>query len=182
MVNKKAAIELSMGTIVILVLAMTMLILGLVLVKTIFSGAKYNVEQINQKVEGEIGKLFSEDKQIVIYLADNKADIKPGESYGVAFGVKNLLRGTAEAPKFTYDVSMDESSCKGIKEKDAMSWVKLGKSGSITLGYDQIKVWLIRFELPENAPGCMIRYKVEVKADGTFYIAESFDINIVSKD
>ena len=38
--QKKGAIELSMTTIVILVLAMSMLILGLVLIKAIFTGAK----------------------------------------------------------------------------------------------------------------------------------------------
>ncbi|MEK6953289.1 MAG: hypothetical protein AABX29_09845, partial [Nanoarchaeota archaeon] len=47
--NKKAALELSIGTIVILVLAMSMLILGLILIRTIFTGAKYNVETMNKK-------------------------------------------------------------------------------------------------------------------------------------
>ena len=87
--KKKGAIELSMGTIVILVLAMTMLIMGLVLIKTIFSGAKYNVEQINQKVEGEIGKLFSEDKQIVImqYDGENKEVVYAGPFNPEYFGI-----------------------------------------------------------------------------------------------
>ena len=39
--NKKAAIEMSIGTIVTIVLAMSMLILGMVLVKNIFSGYCY---------------------------------------------------------------------------------------------------------------------------------------------
>jgi len=41
--NKKGYIELSIGTIVIIVLAMTMLILGMVLVKNIFSFEKINI-------------------------------------------------------------------------------------------------------------------------------------------
>ena len=51
--NKKAAMELSIGTIVIIVLAMSMLILGLVLIKTIFSGAKYNIDTMNDKVRND---------------------------------------------------------------------------------------------------------------------------------
>lgn len=39
--NKKAAMELSMGTIIILVLAMTMLILGLILVRSIFDKPQF---------------------------------------------------------------------------------------------------------------------------------------------
>ena len=177
--NKKAALELSMTTIVVLVLAMSMLILGLVLVKTIFSGAKYNVEQMNQKVEDEIGKLFTEDKMIVVYLADNKADITQGDDYGVAFGVKNQVRGVQDASKFKYEVTMAENDCK-IKDKEAMSWIRLGKEGNINLAPGQDKVWLVRFEIPETAPLCLIRYNIEIKADGTFYTSESFVVSIQS--
>jgi len=177
--NKKAAMELSMSTIVILVLAMSMLILGLVLIKAIFSGAKYNVDQMNQKVEDEIGKLFVEDKRIVVFLADNKADINQGENWGVAFGIKNQVRDVQEGTKFKYEVSMSENSCK-IKEKEAMSWIKLGKEGDITLAPGQEKSWLIRFEVPETAPLCMVRYNIEIKAGSEFYTSESFDINVES--
>ena len=57
--GKKGAIELSIGTIVIVVLAMSMLILGLVLVRTIFAGATYNVQQMNDKVKDQINQLFN---------------------------------------------------------------------------------------------------------------------------
>ncbi len=181
--NKIAAIELSMSTVVILVLAMTMLILGLVLIRTIFTGANYNVQQINQKVESEINKLFSEDKKMVVYLADNKADMKPGQTFGVAFGVKNNLRGTDEAPKFKYEVSFDQSSCKGLKEKEAMSWIKLGSSSDgISIPYNEMKAWIIRFEIPDSAPGCMVRYNIEVKTGSDVYTSESFDVNIISSN
>jgi hypothetical protein len=182
--NKKAALELSMTTIVVLVLAMSMLILGLVLVKTIFSGAKYNVEQMNQKVEDEIGKLFTEDKKIVVYLANNLAEITQGDNWGVAFGIKNQVRNVQEGSKFKYTIEFDSSSKIGtsnrdcVKESEAMSWIRLGKEGSITLAPGQDKVWLVRFEIPETAPLCLIRYNIEIKADGTFYTSESFDVSI----
>jgi hypothetical protein len=166
--NKKAALELSMTTIVVLVLAMSMLILGLVLVKTIFSGAKYNVEQMNQKVEDEIGKLFTEDKKIVVYLANNLAEITQGDNWGVAFGIKNQVSSSK--------IGTSNRDC--VKESEAMSWIRLGKEGSITLAPGQDKVWLVRFEIPETAPLCLIRYNIEIKADGTFYTSESFDVSI----
>ena len=59
MVNKKGAIELSIGTIVIIVLAMSMLILGLVLIRNIFSGSNDAVGQINTGVISEIQKVFA---------------------------------------------------------------------------------------------------------------------------
>ena len=48
--RKKGAIELSIGTIVIIVLAMSMLILGIILIKNIFSGSTNAVDDINKGV------------------------------------------------------------------------------------------------------------------------------------
>ena len=45
--KKKAAIELSVGTIVVIVLAMSMLILGLVLIRNIFKGSIDNFDALN---------------------------------------------------------------------------------------------------------------------------------------
>jgi cysteinyl-tRNA synthetase len=42
---------------------------------------------------------------MVIYLPDNKADITQGKTWGIAFVVKNLIRGTSEEPRFTYKTS-----------------------------------------------------------------------------
>jgi len=177
--NRKGAMELSMGTIVILVLAMSMLILGLVLIRTIFTGAQYNINQINDKVKNEISKLFVEDQKIVVYLSDNKASIPQGEDFGVAFGVRNQIKNVQEGVKFKYDVEMSESSCK-LKESEALSWIKLGKEGSISIAPGQDKVWLIRFQVPEVSPLCLVRYNIEIKADGQFYTSESFDVEVVA--
>ncbi len=180
--QKKGAMELSIGTIVIIVLAMSMLILGLVLIKSIFTGAKYNVDTMNDKVKDEINKLFVEDKKIIIYLANQKADIKQGKDWGVAFGIKNLKTGTVEASKFNYDVTVANPSevkqnC-GINEKEALSWIKAGKEGSINIAPGDTYINIIRFQLSENAPLCIVRYNVNVKADGEFYVADSFDVNV----
>jgi hypothetical protein len=180
--EKKGAMELSISTIVVIVLAMAMLILGLVLVSSIFKGAKYNVDTINNKVSDEIGKLFVEDKKIVVYLANQKADIKLGNDWGVAFGVKNLEKGTPEAAKFSYNVEVANptevtENCN-INDKEALSWIKAGKESSAQIAPGDIKLWIIRFQIPQNAPVCIVRYNVNVNADNKFYSAESFDVNI----
>jgi len=185
MIRKKGAMELSIGTIVIIVLAMSMLILGLVLIRTIFTGAKYNVDTMNNKVRDEINKLFVEDKKMVVYLAGGEAKVNKGDSYGIAFGIKNLKTGTPEASTFLYDVTIanpDEvkKNC-GINEAEALSWIKAGVGGNFqilpgeTLANDAT---IIKFQIPETAPLCIIRYNINVKADGAFYAGDSFDINI----
>ena len=52
--NKKAAMEMSVGTIVTIVLLMSVLVLGLVLITNIFSGATSSVKTIDDKVKSEI--------------------------------------------------------------------------------------------------------------------------------
>ena len=180
--SKKGAIELSMSTIVILVLAMAMLILGLVLVKTIFSGATYNVDQINSKVKDQISQLFVGDQKMVIYLSNNQAQIQQGQNWGVAFLVKNTLRDTSTTPKFSYDVTMVENSC-GLTSDQAMSLITLGKKSvnGVPIGPGDSEGWVIRFSLPGTTPLCDIRYNIEVTADNAHYESQSFDVSVLAK-
>jgi hypothetical protein len=183
MKNKKAAIELSMSTIVVLVLAMSMLILGLILVKSIFSGATYNVDQMNNKVKDQINQLFAEDQKMVVYLANNNVEIKQGQEWGVAFVVKNILKDSSISPKFSYEVTEVESSCTAIDATKAMSYIKLGKKSDsgVAIAPGDTEGWVVRFSIPETSPLCMIRYNIAITADGQTYTQESFDISILAK-
>jgi hypothetical protein len=182
--QKKGAIELSISTIVVIVLAMTMLIMGLVLVRTIFSGAKYNVEQMNDKVQEQIKILFVGDEEMVVYLSNQKADIKQGNSWGVAWGVKNLKTGTADVSKLSYVVSVSDDDIRtkcGITKTVAEGWISTGKSESnIPLMPGKIYPGLVRISAPKNAPLCIIRYRIDTKLDGVDYYSKSFDVEVTA--
>ena len=178
--DKKAALELSIGTIVILVLAMSMLILGLVLIRTIFTGAKYNVETMNKKVEAEIGKLFVEDQRVVIYLPNREAEITQGKPYGLGFGIQNSIA----TQKFRWEVLVDDDNIRGkcgVNEKEAEDWITTGRSGSVDISSGQKHFNLVRFNIPEGSVSdistCIIRYELVIKTeDGNPYQTEIFDI------
>jgi hypothetical protein len=109
--NKQGALELSVGTIVIIVIAMSMLILGLVLVRTIFTGATDSVDELNLKVQGEVVKLFSDDERnIVVKLgADNTAKIKQGtDSFGIVIGARTPDGGPTNRERLKYRLTLDE--------------------------------------------------------------------------
>ena len=78
--KKQGQMQMSVGTIVTIVLLMTVLILGLVLVRTIFSGAIENIDSIDQSIKSEINKLFAEDdfRKIIIYPPTRVVTIKKG--------------------------------------------------------------------------------------------------------
>lgn len=183
MVNKKGAVELSIGTIVIIVLAMSMLILGLVLVKNIFSGATYNVGQMNEKVKGEINKLFVEDQKILVYLPEHLAKASRNDQFGVAFAYVNKNKGTTTVPKFYYKIEVDSAdlrtSCEGLSVRDAESWIKQGKESSpIGVAAGDKQYGLVRFSVPESAPLCIVRYNILVFQDNQPYVNDFFDLEI----
>jgi len=181
--EKKAAIELSIGTIVILVLAMSMLILGLVLLRTIFTSATDNINVLDDEVRGEINDLLGEDKKVAVKLAGNKAEMSIGEDYGVGFGIKNFETGTTDTGRFTYKVEVSDSDIRskcGINEADAEKWVVAGRTDTVEINPGESFVEVIRFQIPERAPLCLIRYRLTVDDEDGFYGSESFDVIIKS--
>lgn len=179
MSGKSGAIELSIGTIVIIVLAMSMLILGLVLVKNIFSGSSENILQMNDKVKDQINKLFVEDKRTVVYLPNQIAKIGQNEDWGIAFGIKNLERGTAEVGSFSYDVTVSDPDVRqkcGIGENDVEKWIITGRADQMNIAPGQNYYGIIRFLIPENAPLCTVRFHIDVKKDGVVYATDFFDV------
>mgnify|MGYP001564153102 FL=1 len=180
MVNKKAALELSIGTIVIIVLAMSMLILGLVLVRNIFTGATYNVDQLNKNVEAEINKLFNErGDKIVMYLGGNQAEIEQGKSYGVAFGIKNTVEGEAQAGSFSYKVEASDvqRGCQ-LTLQQANQYLILGSTGTFALSPGQIRYNLVKVQPSSSAPLCEIRYDISVLKDSQPYDSTFFIVKI----
>ncbi len=179
--NKTAALEMSIGTIVIIVLAMSMLILGMVLIKNIFSGASNNVLQMNNKVKDQINKLFVENKRTVIYLPNQMATIEQNKDWGVAFGIKNLATGTAEAGRFHYAVSVSDPDILrkcGINEKSVENWIKTGREDTMVIPPGESYVGVIRFSIPTAAPLCVVRFHLDVTMGNKPYATDFFDVKV----
>jgi len=184
--QKKAAFELSMTTVVIIVLAMTMLILGLTLVKKIFSMG-YNVIDItDQKVRDAINKFITVgggEEELQFYLPEKTADVPQGTTWGIAFRFSPEEPPTAE---YSYNTEVSEISSltcpKTITKSEAEKRIILGKSGKIgTVSSGEYKFGLIKINIPKTYPlNCEIRYLVTITG-GNREISENFDVKIVRK-
>ena len=116
--SKKAAIELSIGTIVVIVIAMTMLILGLVLVRNIFANATESVGELDDKVREEITKLFTDESTYVIVKlgSGQTAKIKQGtDSFSLAIGARTKDGSSTNRQRLTYKLSLEKESDNCIK-------------------------------------------------------------------
>ena len=174
MISKKAAIEMSVGTIVTIVLLMTTLILGLVMVRTIFSGSIENINSIDQAVKTEINKLFAEDdaRKIVVYPPTRQITVKQGAEGGFGFSIRNTNEGDIGSTDFSYSVSFVESSC-GLTAAQAESLIVLGKSSGSSLqiasGNSMDNPILVKFSVSDTVPLCSIRYGINIQNGGEVY-------------
>ncbi|MEK6842666.1 MAG: hypothetical protein AABX84_02525 [Nanoarchaeota archaeon] len=173
--QKKAAIEMSVGTIVTIVLLMTTLILGLVLVRNIFTGSIQNINSIDQAIKNEINKLFAEDdaRKIIIYPPTKFITIQKGNNdyLGFAFSIRNT---EIEDGEFTYEVTVNDPNIDekcNINADEAESWIEAGKSGTVNIpaGDSMTDPEFVRFIIPDSAPPCLIRYGINVEKDNEQY-------------
>lgn len=174
MINrKKAAMEMSVGTIVTIVLLMTVLIMGLVLVRTIFKSSTENITSIDEAVKDQLRELFVSDnsRKIVILPVRREISLKKGESGGFAFAIRNDEPSTGS---FSYDVSIVEiaSNCQMTNEA-AESLIILGRRSIddliIPSGSKLENPVHVNFRIPESASICDIRYGLNVQKDGQAY-------------
>lgn len=180
--NKTGAMEMSVGTIVTIVLLMTVLILGLILVKNIFSSAKGVIDLTTSQLEDEVNKLFGEDKELVIYPRTRFLEIKQGETDGVGIGIKNLLSGVAGTKKFSYEVIVSDSSDCTESKEEVETWFKTGRSESdIPIPVGSIAIQKVLFNIPIGSSLCTVRFRVNVDAEGSAYATDFFDIEVKPK-
>jgi len=177
--KKKAAMEMSVGTIVTIVLLMGVLVLGVFLVQNIFSGATGAIDQINTQVENEIQKLFSDEgKSLAIYPTSRDITIKKGDDpRGFAFSVLNK---DVEGAEFTYEITADDvSKCGSLSKEEAENFL-IGGSGSFQLGPGNALELprLVKLGVPETAPPCTIIYYINVDKEGSPYTGGEIFVTI----
>jgi len=89
--NKRAAMEMSVGTIVTIVLLMSVLILGIFLIQKIFGTAKGAIDMTEQQLYEQINKLFSSDEgqRVMVYPQTRSLTIKKKKSDAFGWGIYN---------------------------------------------------------------------------------------------
>lgn len=186
--QKKAAIELSISTVVIIVLAMTMLILGLVLVRSIFSSATNSVNSLDDKVRTEISSLFTDETQnVVIKLgSDYTAKIKPDSgTFGIGIGARTSDGSPTNRNRLKYKLTLDaptSSNCAKVltnARAEKLFQTPLNQYNSFDQ-FDGAKAFArVLVNVPKGTPVCTQKVLVDVKdfesnqdVGGSFFIIE----------
>jgi hypothetical protein len=112
MSNKKGAIELSITTVIIIVIGVTLLILGLVLVRNIFSGATKTVDVLNDKTLATMAQLFTDETDNVIIKlgSDGTVSIAPGDSTNVVVMARTPDGEQVTSSRLKYTLTLDPAN------------------------------------------------------------------------
>ena len=113
--KKKASLNLSINAIVVLILAITMLGLGLTFMRNIFGGAAKEFTKVSGEVEKQMIEQMKETNKVVS-LSRPKIDVKVGEKEQIFIGLKN-----------------DEQSPKAF-ELNSITCYPLGSSTTLACG------------------------------------------------
>lgn len=164
MTNKKG-FEMSINTIVILVIAVTMLILGIVLVKTIMCGAMDLAATTNQGALDQINRLFTsgETKEATCMGKTNPLDIVPGEYNVVGCGLKPKTQ-TNFSYIFTLKSAIDSD---GNQIQNVNAWIRESRTGSKIVAPGDTELVAIGVEVPEDAPEGTLVFGVLIKKGTT---------------
>ena len=183
MKTKRGAMELTMGTMVTIVLLVAALILGGVLVKNIFKSASGAVDLTDQQLREEINKLFSEEKEIAIYPPTRFVEIKQETTDGVGIGIKNLLQGVSGSPSFSYVIEVEDGSNCGISDEQIKNWITVGgHADSLTIPVGDMVTRKVLFNIPTGTPLCTARFSVNVYyGEGKPYESDFFDVKVKAK-
>ncbi|MCW8965440.1 MAG: hypothetical protein OQK82_01945 [Candidatus Pacearchaeota archaeon] len=173
--ERRGAMQLSMSMIIVVVLSLMVLILGFFMVNKLMCGSIIGIESLNDNMKNEVLSLFGSNDGIVIKEREN--DVYKGVSYGVGFAIRDT--GEYNNPKYRIEVS-DLGDCS-ISEREADSFIFLGKEGDVIFDSNGEYVDLIKFKISEDVSPCEMRYKIILYSGDSIYDAQNFEIKILNK-
>lgn len=173
--DKRAAIEMSVGTIVTIVLAMTMLIGGIMLVKNIFSGAGNIADITNEQALKQVTELYGEDKKVAVLPASDKYKFSVGETSSIRIVIQNLVKGKdSGSGTFSYEMSpLDLEDC-GFSESEVYSWIIGEKEDGISIAPGENYQSVVAINIPDGTPFCTFRIRIN-----TFYGSDSYEPTMI---
>jgi hypothetical protein len=200
--GKKAAIEMSMSTVIIIVLAVSFLILGLILLRNIFGNATTSMGTIDDKLKNQLSSLFAdEEQQIFIKPDDGQLKIRAGTTnFGFVIGARTRNgNDVAKRSDIQYRLVLDKNApnncLKKITEAKVRSWFVGSKiaTGESDLTYNSITDYKadqgfvrIQIDLPSGTVLCTqtVYYDFVDKTDPTLERpigGGSFTVEVIRK-
>lgn len=175
MKNKKAAFEMSITTIIVIVISVVTLILGLVFVRTIMCQAINVAETTIEGAQNEINKLFGEggSEEVTCVGVKQPLDIVP-ETYNV------VGCGFKPGAQTTYNYKFTITSAKDINNQNmnTQGWITESLTGTKTVGPGKTEYATFAIRPDENAPEGLIVIEAQISKAGQVIASPTMRLNI----
>jgi len=159
--TRKGAVEMSMGTIVVIVLAVSMLILGMIFVRSIMCSGIVMSEEISENVQNEIRGLFGANEFGVSCMGEGGEEVKIADG-----GRRKIICviKTDEGGEYTIRVK-EIKSLKGTPTADVNKWVLVNEwKGSVGVGEKTVDPLILN--IPKNTQATTLRIIFEESGPG----------------
>ncbi len=173
-IEKKGAMELSLSTIVIVVLSLTMLILGFVLIRSIMCSAIGLTEQVNEKIKAELDSFFSStgEEYACIGQSGSPVTLVPGKNNLIHCGFK-----ASEESRYRVDIKPNYD-LSGISRDRLDNWFRSRDfDRRISPGDDSPKK-VAELDIGEDAPEKAIILDVDIYRDDNLVGTSQLDFKI----
>jgi len=158
--SKRGAIELTLGTIVIVVLSVTMLILGIVFVKSIMCSGIVISEDLSTGVKNQVRDLFSADQYGVKCVGEGGNEIK--YATGGRRQVVCIIK-TEDQTEYSLTVK-DLETIKGGNSRLAEGWViDEDWKGTVSPGGEGTEAVVAVLDIPRDAPTTTLKITINGK-------------------
>jgi hypothetical protein len=155
-IKKKAAMELSISTIVVIVIAVTMLIFGIIFVRSIMCSALEIGDQASDAVKNELTSLFGADQEGVNCMGGRGHEITLGDG-----GRRQIIcmSNTKEPTEYSFEIQKIESlrgTPEDIVKKDWLldsDW-----SGIVRTGTETVVIAVL--DIPERVTDTALKFTV----------------------
>jgi len=185
LMNKRGAVELSISTIVIVVLAVSMLILGLVLIRTIFKSATSVADMSDEQLKNQMNELYGDTKKVSVYPDSKKVTLSLEDRSGqFGIGIRNTESGSSSKLNFAYKVSVAEiqKGCDATPE-EMLDKISLGRTSGetpIKIASGDLEIKRVTFLVGTGDPICLVRYRIDVTLNGEVYGSEEMDVDFTA--
>jgi hypothetical protein len=173
---KKRGMELTISTLVVIILALLMLVMGTLFVRTTFCKAILGVTSMGDLGIQEIQRLFSEQDNSNVVVKEQTNEMPKESYYGVGFVIKNTDKISTTPFRYSVDV-FDLQDCP-ITEAQARDYIISTKSATANIVMGNTYSDVIELKIPKEAPVCSLKYKINVEKDGQFYGSSVFTVRI----
>ncbi len=163
--SKKAAMELSIGTIVIIVLAMSMLIFGIILVRKIMCTGLIMTDDIGEGIKTEIRSLFGQQDYGVKCMGEGGQEIKIADG-----GRRNIvcIIKTDEDQEYTLKTNVKSLDEDVVSTTEVQNWI-IDKDWSGKVKPGDTEATILVLDIPKKVS--TITLKITIDANGETHVA-----------